>query len=216
MRLLLPPLGSPKPLFILGAGDLFLLPHLLSSNIKASQFASPNLILPLSLPPTFCKFPCIILRVTQCLVFISTLTFALEVRAAALSPSGSAFPRAPCDGASWSQCLKGKESTARRGLYAAVLMTAFLWDPAFGGWETVCNCSSHWKTKQNKKNNNKPTFWTILNLKLKSSGGGGGEGVSWPKSCQISPLLGGGGVQTVFWSHKAVQSVSSCPNRLSV
>lgn len=126
MRLLLPPLGSPKPLFILGAGDLFLLPHLLSSNIKASQFASPNLILPLSLPPTFCKFPCIILRVTQCLVFISTLTFALEVRAAALSPSGSAFLRAPCDGASWSQCLKGKESTARRGLYAAVLMTAFL------------------------------------------------------------------------------------------
>lgn len=92
MRLLLPSSGSLKPLFILGAGNLFLLPHLLFSNIKASQFAPPNLILPLSLPPTFCKFPCIILRVIQCLVFISKLTFALEVWAGTLSPSGSAFP----------------------------------------------------------------------------------------------------------------------------
>lgn len=74
IRLLLPPPESPKRLFILGAGgerELFLLPHLLSSDIKASRFAPPSLILPFSLPPMFCKFPCILLRVIQCPWYLS-------------------------------------------------------------------------------------------------------------------------------------------------
>lgn len=94
MRLLLPLPENPKPLFILraeGEGELFLLPHLLSWDIKASQFAPPSLILPSSLPPVFCKFPCILLRSYPVSV-VSRWNFALKALAGRQSSSGSAFP----------------------------------------------------------------------------------------------------------------------------
>lgn len=95
IRLLLPPPESPKPLFILGAGRALRPaspPHLLSSDIKVSQFTPPSLILPLSLPPMFCSFPCILLSYPVAVVFVSRFTFALEVPARRQRPPWQHFP----------------------------------------------------------------------------------------------------------------------------
>lgn len=119
IRLPLPPPESPKPLFILGAGRALVLPHLLSSDIKVSQFTPPSLILPFSLPPMFCKFPCILPSNPVPLVFVSRFTFTREVLARRQRPSGSTFHSTACScespTAGQVNCLERKESTAGRG-----------------------------------------------------------------------------------------------------
>lgn len=130
-----------------GQGELFVQPHLLSSDIKVSQFTPPSLILPFSLTPMFCKFPCI-LSYPAPVVFVSRFTFTLEVLARRQRPSDSTFHSTACScespTAGQVNCLERRalqEGDINRN--KTVPVTAFLWDCFF--WRlrnNVGNCSS--------------------------------------------------------------------------
>lgn len=122
IRLLLPPPESPKPLFILGAGRALRPvspPHLLSSDIKVSQFTPPSLIFPLSLPPMFSSFPCILLSYPMPVVFVTGSLLPWRYLLGGRDPPGSTLHSTACScespTAGQVNCLERKESTAGRG-----------------------------------------------------------------------------------------------------
>lgn len=102
-----------------GQGELFVLPHLLSSDIKVSQFTPPSLILPLSLPPMFCNFACILLSYPVPMVFVTGSLLPCRYLLGGRDPPGSTFHSTACSceppTAGQVNCLERKESTAGRG-----------------------------------------------------------------------------------------------------